>query len=202
MMGIHTNTCNTQCSLQIFFIHNKNIAVLQWKHLLNPTLTSLEEAACALFIQKIGDPAQGGRKSQGDRPLQLKESQSMLIWSRTKPTCQSGGWLSWHINPHTDTWIHRASRRAHMCGGEREGAIPHKGCWRSTLDLSRSPPLVKDLSHLVNLVHIWLISIKSAENSLIYDFGFAPLFINLLIKIVNNWFFGAFWPEWGKITKN
>ena len=33
-----------------------------------------------------------------------------------------------------------------MCGGEREGAIPHKGGWSSTLDLSRSPTSVKDLS--------------------------------------------------------
>ena len=32
-MGIHTNTCITWYSLQIFFIHNENIAILQWKHL-------------------------------------------------------------------------------------------------------------------------------------------------------------------------
>ena len=89
-----------------------------------------------------------------------------------------------------------------MCVGEREGAIPHKGCWRSTLDLSRSPPSVKDLSDPVNLVHIWLIWIKSDENPLIYDFGFARLFTNLLIKIINKWFFGAFWLEWWKVTQN
>ena len=41
-----------------------------------------------------------------------------------------------------------------MCGGEREGAISHKGCLISTLDLSKSPPLVKDLSDPVNLVQI------------------------------------------------
>ena len=77
-----------------------------------------------------------------------------------------------------------------MCGGEREGEIPHKGCWRSTLDLIWSPLSVKDLSDPVNLLQIWLIWIKSAKNPLIYDFGFAPLFINLLIKIINNWFLG------------
>ena len=32
-LGIHTITCTTQYSLQIFFIHNENIAVLQWKQL-------------------------------------------------------------------------------------------------------------------------------------------------------------------------
>ena len=35
----------------------------------NPALTSLEEAAWALFIQKTGDLAQGGHKPQGDKPL-------------------------------------------------------------------------------------------------------------------------------------
>ena len=91
-------------------------------------------------------------------------------------------------------WIinHISSRRSHTCGGEREGAIPHKECWRSTLDLSRSPPPVKDLSDPVNLVQILLISMKLAENPLIYDFGSAPLFANLLIKIKNKWFFWGF----------
>ena len=49
----------------------------------------------------------GGCKSQGDRPLQLKESPSMpnlkLNWASTESTCQSGDWLSWHINLLTDT---------------------------------------------------------------------------------------------------
>ena len=82
-LGIHTNTCTTRYILQRFFIHNKNISVLEWQQLLNPTLTILEEVAWALFIQKIGDSAQGGCKSQGDRPLQLKESPLMSIWSWT-----------------------------------------------------------------------------------------------------------------------
>ena len=42
MLGIHTNTCTTWYGLQIFFIHNENIAVFQWKQIFNPTLTSLE----------------------------------------------------------------------------------------------------------------------------------------------------------------
>ena len=108
------------------------------------------------------------------------------------------------LTPQPIDWsIHQnSSRWAHMCGGEREGEIPHKGCWRSTLDLIWSTPSVKDLSDPVNLLQIWLISIKSTENPLIYDFGFAPLFINLLIKIINNGFFGFFWPEWWKVTQN
>ena len=144
--------------------------VLQWKQLLNPTLTSLEEVIWALFIQKIGDPSQGAQIPR--RQTTAAEGESInadlkLKWASTEPTCQSGGWFSWHTNPQTNTSIHKASRRAHTCGGEREGEIPHKGCWSSTLDLSRSPPSIKDLLDPVILVQIWPISIKSAENPLI-----------------------------------
>ena len=110
--------------------------------------------------------------------------------SLTECNCQSGGWSDWHLNLLTEASTKTHPDEPKTCGGEREGEIPHKGCWRSTMALIWSPPLVKDLSDLVNLLQIWLISIKSAENPLIYDFGFAPLFINLLIKIINNWFLG------------
>ena len=56
----------------------------------------------ALFIHKIETPAHRGHNSQWDRPLQLKESPSMpdlkLNWASTESKCQSGGWLSWHID--------------------------------------------------------------------------------------------------------
>ena len=32
-LGVHTITCTTQYTLQILFIHNENIAVLQWQQL-------------------------------------------------------------------------------------------------------------------------------------------------------------------------
>ena len=125
---IHTYESITPFGLQRFFIPTiKKLQQYYNSKPFNPTLTSLEEEAYALIYIKNRRSSPGGHKSQGDRPLQLRESQSMLIWSRTEPTCQSWGWLSWHINPQTDTSIHRASKRAHTCGGEREGAIPHKG---------------------------------------------------------------------------
>ena len=154
------------------------------------------------YIQITSHQARGGAIPHGIKWNQLMESSSMQKWGWTEPTCQSGAWSGWHINPYIDTLAHRASRRDKTCWGEREGKIPHKGCSRSTLDLIWSPPSVKDLSDPVNLLQIWLISMKSAENPLIYDFGFAPLFINLLIKIISDWFFEAFWPEWWKITQN
>ena len=101
-----------------------------------------------------------------------------------------------HIGPQS------IQESPHVWRREREGAIPHEDSWRSTLDLTWSPPLVKDLSDPINLLQIWLILIKASKNPLIYDFWFAPLFINLLIKIINNWFFGVFWPKWWKITQN
>ena len=157
----------------------------------NLALTSFEEGASARIYTKYRTSSPGeGTIPHGIRWNQLMESQSMQKWSWTEPSCQSGAWLIWHINPYIDTLVHRASRRVHMCGGEREGAIPHEDSWISTLDLIWSPPSVKDLSDPVNLLQIWLISIKSAKNPLILDFGFAPLFINLLIKIINNWFLG------------
>ena len=157
----------------------------------NPALTSLEEGASSrIYTNYRPSSPKGGVILHGIKWNQLMESSSMQNWSWTEPTCQSGAWSGWHIKPYTATSAHRASRRVHTCGGEREGAIPHEDSWRSTLDLIWSPSSVKDLLDPVNLLQIWLISIKSAENPLIYDFGFAPLFINLLIKIINNWFLG------------
>ena len=58
---IHTHDIITPFSLQIFFIPTiKRLQQYYNSKPFNPTLTSLEEATCALFIQKIGDPAQGG----------------------------------------------------------------------------------------------------------------------------------------------
>ena len=41
-------------------IYSQNIAVLQWQHLLNPVLTSLEEAACAFIYTKTRRYSPGG----------------------------------------------------------------------------------------------------------------------------------------------
>ena len=139
-----------------------------------PVLTRLEEEAVPGYIQFAGHPAQGGTIPHGIKWNQLMESSSMQNWSWTEPTCQPGAWSGWHTNPYIDTSAQNSSKWAKTCWGEREGKIPHKGCWRSTLDLIWSPPSVKDLSNPVNLVQIWLISIKSTKNPLIYDFGFAP----------------------------
>jgi len=75
----------------------------------NPALTSLEEGASLGYIQKLGDPAQGGRKSQGDTSNQLKESPSMPDLCLAEPdlsltecNCQSGGWSDWHLNLLTE----------------------------------------------------------------------------------------------------
>ena len=50
-----------------------------------PVLTHLEEAVVLGYIQKLGDPAQGGCKSQGDRPNMLMESPSMPDLCLTEP---------------------------------------------------------------------------------------------------------------------
>ena len=84
MLGIHTITCTTRYSLQSFFIHNENIAVLQWQQLFNPTLTSLEEESCALFIAKTETLAQRGRNSQGERDCNCMKSQAELDLSLTE----------------------------------------------------------------------------------------------------------------------
>ena len=124
-----------------------------------------------------------------------------LDLSLTECNCQSGGWSDWHLNLLTEESTKNHPVEPKTCWGEREGEIPHKGCSRSTLDLIWSPPSIKDLSDPVNLVQIWLISIKLAENPLIYDSRFAPLLINLLIKILNNWFLGLSDPSDGKSLK-
>ena len=71
----------------------------------NPPLTSLEEGVVLGYIQKPGDPAQGGCKSQGDNPNMMMESPSMpylcLIepdLSLTECNCQSESWSDWHLN--------------------------------------------------------------------------------------------------------
>ena len=57
---IHTHERITPFGLQSFFIPTTKILQQYYNsNPFNPTLTSLEEAACALFIQKIGDPAPG-----------------------------------------------------------------------------------------------------------------------------------------------
>ena len=151
-------------------------------------LTSLEEEVVPGYIQFTGHLAQGGTITHGIKWNQLMESPSMPDLCLVEPDLsligcnyQSGGWSDWHLNLLTEESTKNHPVEPKTCWGEREGEIPHKGCSISTLDLIWSPPSVKDLSDPVNLLHIWLISIKSAENSLIYDFGFAPLFINLLI---------------------
>ena len=149
---IHTHESITPFGLQIFFI--PTIKILQQYYNskpFNPTLTSLEDEAYAWIYTQTRRSSPGGHKSQGDRSLQLKESRSMLIWSWTElPLSLLVNWgADW-----ADTSIHRASIRAHTCAGERERAIPHKGCWSPTLDLSRSPPSVKYWLDPANLVQI------------------------------------------------
>ena len=143
----------------------------------NPALTSLEEGASLGYIQKLGDPAQGGRKSQGDTSNQLKESPSMPDLCLAEPdlsltecNCQSGGWSDWHLNLLTEESTKNHPVEPKTCWGEREGEMPLKDHCRSALDLIWSPPSVKDLSDPVNLLQIWLISVKSVENPLIYWF--------------------------------
>ena len=140
----------------------------------NPALTSLEEVAVLGYIQKPRDPAQWGHKSQGDRPNMLMESPSMPDLCLTEPdlsltecNCQSESWSDWHLNLLTEASTKTHPDEPKTCGGEREGEIPHKGCWISTLDLIWSPPSVKDLSNPVDLVPMRLISIKSVESPLI-----------------------------------
>ena len=83
---IHTHERITPFSLQIFFIPTiKRLQQYYKSKPFNPTLTSLEEAIVLGYIQKPGDLAQGGRKSQGDRPNMLMESPSMLDLFLTEP---------------------------------------------------------------------------------------------------------------------
>ena len=133
------------------------------------------------YIQFAGHLAQGGRNSSWNQVKSIDGefinahlkldwaylSTGGLIWQTHQP-------IHWHIGP-------KLIQMSQTCWGEREGEIPHKGCSRSTLDLILSPPSVKDLSDLVNLLQIWLISIKSAENPLIYWFWICSIihqFIN------------------------
>ena len=75
----------------------------------SPTLTSLEEAIVLGYIKKLGDPALGGCKSQGDTSNQLKESPSMPNLCLTEPdlsltecNCQLESWSNWHLNLLTE----------------------------------------------------------------------------------------------------
>ena len=95
---------------------------------------------------------------------------SVSNWARSKShwVQMSIGGLIWLTPQPVDWRIHQnSSKWAKTCWGEREEKIPHKGCWILTLDLIWSPPSVKDLLDPVKLVHIWPISIKSAENPVI-----------------------------------
>ena len=103
---IHTYESITPFGLQSFFIHNKNIVLLQWKKLLNPTLTSLEEVAWALFIQKTGDPTQGGANPKETNPCSWRRFNQ--CWSEAElilPVNWGDDWAdtSTHILTHQST---------------------------------------------------------------------------------------------------
>ena len=75
----HTHESITPFSLQSFFIPTiKRLQQYYNSQRFNPTLTSLEEEMVALFIAKIGNLAQGGRNSQGERDW-------ICMWSESKP---------------------------------------------------------------------------------------------------------------------
>ena len=83
---IHTYESITPFGLQSLFLSTiKRLQQYYNSKPFNPTLTSLEEVAALGYIQKLGDLAQGGRKSQGDRTNMLMESPSMLDLCLTKP---------------------------------------------------------------------------------------------------------------------
>ena len=77
----HTHERITPFGLQSLFISTiKRLQKYYNSMPFNLTLTSLEEGVVLGYIQKLGDPAQGGtNQSQGDRSNQLMESQSMQI---------------------------------------------------------------------------------------------------------------------------
>ena len=109
-LGIHTNTCTTQYSLQSFFIHNENIAVLQWQQLFNPTLTSLERRRLCFIYNKNWKPSPRGCNSQGERDCSCRWSQSELDLSLsesdlslTECNYQLESWSDWHLNLLTAT---------------------------------------------------------------------------------------------------
>ena len=148
------------------------------------------------YIQKPGDPAQGGRKSQGDKPNILMESPSIPDLCLTEPdmsliqcNCQSESWSDWHLSLLTE-----ASTKTHVdetkCVEERgRTKLPIKDTedqlwiWFDHLLQSR----------ICQIQSIWFRFDwfqSNRLNPLIYNFGFAPLFTNLLIKIINKWFLG------------
>ena len=87
-----------QLSLQIFSLFQQIMINTQLQQqALQSSLTSFEEAVVLGYIQKLGDPAQGGCKSQGDTSNQLKENPSMPDMCLAKPNlsltkcnCRSG----------------------------------------------------------------------------------------------------------------
>ena len=129
-----------------------------------PVLTSLEEEAVPGYLQFAGHLAQGGAITHGIKWNQLMESPSMPDLCLAEPdlsltecNCQSGGWSDWHLNLLTEESTKNHPVEPKTCWGEREGEIPHEDHCRSAPDLIWSPPLVNDLSDLVNLLQIWLI---------------------------------------------
>ena len=150
---IHTHESLTPFGLQSFFIPTiKRLQQYYNSKPVNPTLTSLEEGASSRIYTKHRPSSPGGRKSQGDKPNMLMKSPSMPDLCLTEPdlsltecNCQSKNWSDWHLNLLTEASTKTHPDEPKTCGGEREGEIPHKGCWRSTLDLIWLPPSVKDL---------------------------------------------------------
>ena len=95
---------------KLFFISNEELQSYNSSSTSIPVLTSLEEAVVLGYIQKPGDPAQGGRESQGDKTNMLMKSPSMLDLCLTEPdlsltecNCQSKSWSDWHLNLLTET---------------------------------------------------------------------------------------------------
>ena len=104
-MIIHTYNGTTPSCLQSFSLFQMNNS----SSTSIPVLTSLEEADVLGYIQRRGDPTQGGRKSQGDKPNMLMESPSIpdlclteLDLSLTECNYQSESWSVWHLNLQTE----------------------------------------------------------------------------------------------------
>ena len=133
-----------------------------------PGLTSLEEGASSRIytICRASSPV----------GVQFLMESSEINWWRVHQ-CRTEAELSLLVNRGpdlADTSTHTLPHWPIEHPGEstrveeREGAIPNEYHCRLALDLIWSPPLVKDLSDPVNLLQIWLISVKSVENPLSY----------------------------------
>ena len=170
-LRIHTNTCTTRYSLQSLFIHKKYNSITM---AIAPQSNSsyLGRGILSFIYTKNIRSSLGGaqipRRQTTTTERKSIDADLKLNWTSIESECQLARGLI-ELTHWPAEWIinHIAPRRAHTCGGEREGTIPHKGCWSSTLDPPRSPPSVKDCSDPVNIVSMRLISIKSVENPLI-----------------------------------